>query len=40
MENYLKNGQLTLEGEDAVNGKPVYKIKATLDQNYIKHHVY
>ncbi len=31
MDNYLKQGKLTLEGEDVVNGKPVYKIKASLD---------
>ncbi len=31
LDSYLKNGQLTLEGEDNVNGKPVYKIKATLE---------
>ncbi len=31
LESYLKNGQLTLEGEDNVNGKPVFKIKATLE---------
>jgi outer membrane lipoprotein-sorting protein len=28
---YLKDGKLTLEGEDNVNGKPVFKIKTTLD---------
>ena len=33
MDNYLKNVLLTLEGEDAVKGKPVYKIKVALDQN-------
>jgi outer membrane lipoprotein-sorting protein len=31
MSNYLKNGQLSLEGEDNVNGKPAFKIKANLD---------
>ncbi|MDP4222916.1 MAG: hypothetical protein Q8868_06340 [Bacteroidota bacterium] len=31
MANYLKNGQLSLEGEDSVNGKPAFKIKANLD---------
>jgi outer membrane lipoprotein-sorting protein len=31
LDNYLKNGQLTLEGEEDVNGKPAYKIKAALD---------
>jgi outer membrane lipoprotein-sorting protein len=30
MVNYLKSGQLTLAGEDNVNGKPVYKIKADI----------
>ena len=28
---YLKDGKLSLEGEDNVNGKPVFKIKANLD---------
>jgi hypothetical protein len=31
MANYLKEGKLTLNGEDAVNGKPAFKIKADLD---------
>jgi outer membrane lipoprotein-sorting protein len=31
MANYLKNGQLTLAGEDKVNDKPAYKIKATIE---------
>jgi outer membrane lipoprotein-sorting protein len=31
MANYLKNGQLTLAGEDKVNDKPAYKIKASLE---------
>ena len=31
MANYLKNGQLTLEGEEKVNEKPVFKVKASLD---------
>jgi outer membrane lipoprotein-sorting protein len=31
MLNYLKGGQLSLEGEEKVNEKPAYKIKATLD---------
>jgi outer membrane lipoprotein-sorting protein len=30
IDNYLKNGQLALEGEEGVNGKPAYRIKATL----------
>jgi hypothetical protein len=29
--NYLKNGQLSLEGEEKVNEKPAFKIKANLD---------
>jgi outer membrane lipoprotein-sorting protein len=28
---YLKNGQLSLEGEEKVNEKPAFKIKASLD---------
>jgi hypothetical protein len=31
MVNYLKNGQLTLEGEESVNGTPAHKVKATLE---------
>ncbi len=31
MANYLKNGQLTLAGEENVNDKPAYKIKATIE---------
>jgi hypothetical protein len=31
LENYLKDGQLTLEGEESVNGNPAFKVKATLD---------
>ena len=31
MAKYLKDGQLTLAGEENVNGKPAYKIKAALD---------
>jgi len=30
MEQYLKEGKLALEGEESVNGKPAYKIKADL----------
>ncbi len=30
METYLKNGQLALEGEESVNSKPAFKVKATL----------
>ena len=32
LKNYLDNGQLTLVGEDNVNGKPVYKIKAVIER--------
>lgn len=31
LDDYLKNNQLTLEGVEDVNGKPAYKIKASLD---------
>jgi hypothetical protein len=31
LANSLKNGQLTLAGEDSVNGKPVFKINAKLE---------
>jgi outer membrane lipoprotein-sorting protein len=31
MIEYLKEGKLTLDGEDNVNGKPAFRIKATLD---------
>ncbi|HBE40055.1 MAG TPA: hypothetical protein DDW27_02410 [Bacteroidales bacterium] len=31
LDKYLKNGQLEVAGEDAVNGKPVIKVKATLE---------
>jgi hypothetical protein len=31
MANYLKNGQLALIGEEKVNDKPAYKIKATIE---------
>ena len=30
MSQYLKEGKLTLAGEDAVNGNPAYKVKADL----------
>jgi outer membrane lipoprotein-sorting protein len=29
--DYFKNGQLTLEGEDDVNGKPAFKLKANIE---------
>ncbi|MGC1391784.1 MAG: hypothetical protein WA816_12170 [Bacteroidales bacterium] len=31
MANYFKNGQLALDGEDKVNDKPAFKIKATVE---------
>jgi outer membrane lipoprotein-sorting protein len=31
MVQYMKDGKLTLEGEDNVNGKPAFKVKAALD---------
>jgi hypothetical protein len=31
MANYFKNGQLTLTGEENVNDKPAYKLKATTE---------
>ena len=31
LDSYLKEGRLTLEGEDDVDGKPAYKIKAVLE---------
>lgn len=31
MAQYLKDGKLTLEGEDNVNGKPAFKIKSSPD---------
>jgi outer membrane lipoprotein-sorting protein len=31
MANYLKSGQLALAGEENVNDKPAYKIKATIE---------
>ncbi len=31
MADYLKTGKLSLEGEENVNDKPAYKIKATID---------
>ena len=31
MAQYLKDGKLTLEGEDNINGKPTFKVKAALD---------
>ena len=37
LEKYLKSGQLELAGEDAVNGKPVVKIKATIEPGTISY---
>ena len=31
LEKYLKNGQLEVAGEEAVNGKPAIKLKATIE---------
>lgn len=31
LENYLKNGQLVLAGDEAVNGSPAHKLNATVD---------
>lgn len=31
MDNYLKNGQLAVAGEDVVNNKPVIKIRVTIE---------
>ncbi len=31
MAQYLKEGKLTLEGDENVNGKPAFRIKASLD---------
>jgi hypothetical protein len=31
MANYFKNGQLALAGEENVNDKPAYKVKATVE---------
>lgn len=31
MATYLKNGQLALAGEEQVNNKPAYKLKATIE---------
>ena len=28
MAHYLKDGKLTLDGEDNVNGKPAFKVKS------------
>jgi hypothetical protein len=31
LDKYLKNGQLSLLGEENVNGKPAYKVKSSLE---------
>ncbi len=31
LANYLKDGKLTLEGEESVNSKPAYKLKAVIE---------
>jgi hypothetical protein len=31
--NYYKEGKLTLQGEEAVNGAPAFKIKAAINEN-------
>ncbi|MCU0472455.1 MAG: outer membrane lipoprotein-sorting protein [Bacteroidales bacterium] len=31
LDNFLKNGQLALDGEETVNGSATYKIKATIE---------
>jgi outer membrane lipoprotein-sorting protein len=33
MAEYLKEGKLTLEGEDNINGKPAFKIKAAIGES-------
>jgi outer membrane lipoprotein-sorting protein len=35
MATYLKNGQLALDGEENVNDKPAYKLKATSEEGTI-----
>ena len=37
MDKYLKSGQLSLEGEEAVNGKPAFKLKATIEGGTVMH---
>jgi hypothetical protein len=37
MANYLKDGLLTLEGEENVNGKPAFKVKATISTGTVAH---
>lgn len=33
LANYLKEGKLTLEGEEAVNGAPAFKLKASISES-------
>ena len=40
MADYLKNGQLVLVGEENVNDKPAYKLKATSRRRYRNRHVH
>jgi outer membrane lipoprotein-sorting protein len=37
MDKYLKSGQLSLEGEEAVNGNPAFKLKATIEGGTVMH---
>ena len=37
MANYLKEGLLVLEGEESVNGKPAFKVKASINSNATAH---
>ena len=37
MANYLKEGLLTLEGEETVNGKPAFKVKAAINATTTAH---
>jgi outer membrane lipoprotein-sorting protein len=35
LASFLKNGQLTLAGEESVNGKPAFKVNARLDNGTV-----
>lgn len=35
LQNYLKNGQLVLAGEEVVNGSPAHKLNAKLDEGTV-----
>ena len=37
LDKYLKNGQLELAGEEAVNGKPAIKVKATIEPGTVSY---